>query len=146
MEIPSADIAAWSIAKGTNPDKPTVLRFRPNLAAFIGDARYPRRLIIFWSFEGGPSGLPDHGQAEEMGAFEDAIIAALDPDRLAILAFVFTASGQREWHFYVSDVGQVGERINEALAGKPIFPIELHVEDDPDWSEFAAVIQGCSEE
>lgn len=145
MEIPSADVDAWNVANGTNPDRPTILRYRPQLEQFIGDRRYPKRLSVFWSYEAdNSSGMPSDAQSAELGAFEDAITAALDPDRIGILAFVFTCSGQREWHFYVSDIDQVGARINLALADQPGLPIELQVEDDPEWDEFKNVLGKCS--
>lgn len=87
--------------------------------------------------------MPNELQNAELGNFEDSVVDALDATELAILAFVFTCSGQREWHFYVSDIGAVGQAINEALAGQPVLPIELTVEDDPEWSKFNSVLQGC---
>jgi len=80
-----------------------------------------------------------------MRVLEDALDAALDPERLAILAFIHTHGGVRRWHYYVSDVGVVGERINKALSGKPKFPINLAVEDDPDWHEMRLVFEGSRE-
>ncbi len=145
MNIESADTDAWTIAENTNSDSPTVLRFRPNLERFIGDERYPRRLIIAWSYEAtNSSGMPTNEQTKKLQEFEDALIASLDPERLAILAFVFTTKGTREWHFYISSVDQVGPKINEALADKPGLPIELEAVDDPDWSELSAVLSQVS--
>ena len=51
MKIEAANTDAWNIAKGKNPEKPTVLRFRPSLEAHLGDENYPRRLAIIWQFE-----------------------------------------------------------------------------------------------
>lgn len=142
MKIEAVNSDAWNIAKGTNPEKPTVLRFRPSLEAFLGDKNYPRRLAITWKFEPvDTSGMPSDTQSADMKDFEYLLIEALDPDRLAILAFVFTSSGSREWHFYLSDVSEVGIRINRALANVPKLPIELNVEDDPNWDELRPVYQ-----
>ncbi|MDP4610574.1 MAG: DUF695 domain-containing protein [Opitutales bacterium] len=142
MKIEAVNSDAWNIAKGTNPEKPTVLRFRPSLEAFLGDENYPRRLAITWQFEPvDATGMPSDTQSADMKDFEDLMIEALDPDRLAILAFVFTSGGSREWHFYLSDVGEVGIRINQALSTVPKLPIELNVEDDPNWDELRPVYQ-----
>jgi hypothetical protein len=145
MKIEAANSDAWNIAKGTNPEKPTVLRFRPSLEAFLGDENYPRRLAIIWKFEAvDASGMPSDTQSADMKDFENLLIEALDPDRLAILAFVFTSAGSREWHFYLSDVSEVGIRINQTLASVPKLPIELNVEDDPNWDELREVYQLCN--
>ncbi|MGJ8641542.1 MAG: DUF695 domain-containing protein [Opitutaceae bacterium] len=146
MKIESASSDAWSIAKGKNPEKPTVLRFRPSLKTSLGDSNYPRRLAIFWKFDAeDESGMPTDSQSADMKDFENILIEALDHDRLAVLAFVFTSSGLREWNFYLSNANEVGIRINKALAGVPKLPIELKVEDDPNWDELRQVFQLCGQ-
>jgi hypothetical protein len=145
MKLEAANTDAWNIAKGKNPERPTVLRFRPSLEAFLGDENYPRRLMIVWQFEvADATGMPTDTQSADMKDFENMLIDALDPDRLAILAFVFTSAATREWHFYLSDVSEVGIRINQALSTIPQLPIELTVEDDPNWDELRQVFQLCA--
>jgi len=135
---------AWNVANGTNPDKPSVLRYRPALQKRVGDPAFGRHLTIIWPYgSDNSSGMPNDQQNTALGDFEDIVVDVIDATKLAILTFVFTSPGQREWHFYVSDAGAVGEAINEALAGQPVLPIELSVEDDPEWSEFQEVLRGC---
>ena len=142
MKIVAANSDAWNIAKGKNPESPNVLRFRPSLKAFLGDENYPRRLTIIWKFEpADASGMPTDTQSLDMKDFEDLLLEALDADRLAILAFVYTTNGTREWHFYFSDVSELGIRINKALASVPKLPIELNVVDDPNWDELRQIFQ-----
>ena len=144
MKIEAANTDAWNIAKGKNPERPTVLRFRPSLQASLGNEAYPRRLMIVWKFEpADATGMPTDTQSADMKDFEDMLLDTLDPDRLAVLAFVYTADGSREWHFYLSDVSEVGIRINKALANIPQLPIELTVEDDPNWEELGQIFQMC---
>ncbi|MDG1302002.1 MAG: DUF695 domain-containing protein [Opitutae bacterium] len=146
MKIEAANTDAWNIAKGKNPEQPTVLRFRPSLHQHLGNEDYPRRLVIIWQFEAADAtGMPDDTQSADMKDFEDMLIGALDPDRLAILAFVFTSSGTREWNFYLSDVSEVGIRINKALSTIPQLPIDLTVESDPNWDELRQVFQLCQQ-
>ena len=145
MKLEAASTDAWNIAKGKNPEKPSVLRFRPSLEGFLGDENYPRRLMIVWQFEAADAtGMPTDTQSADMKDFEDMLIHALDPDRLAVLAFVYTTGGTREWHFYLSDVSEVGIKINQALSNIPQLPIELTVEDDPNWDELRQVFQMCN--
>lgn len=144
MEIPSANDDAWITAEGNEKGKPSLLRFRPNLERCLADPGYPRRLTITWIFDSGnSSGLPSSEQIDDMRAFEDAIIDALDPDRCGVLAFVFTGDGVRQWHFYIRNTQEVGKRINAALSGFPRLPIELSAEDDDDWSELQKVLRMC---
>ncbi|MDQ8195346.1 DUF695 domain-containing protein [Coraliomargarita sp. SDUM461004] len=145
MKIVAANSDAWSIAKGKDPNNPSVLRFRPSLQHFLADANYPRRLTIVWTFEvTDSSGMPSDTQSADMKVFEDRLLEALDPDLAAILAFVYTTRGTREWHFYLSDVNEVGIRINQALASVPKLPIQLNVEDDPNWDELRQVFLTCA--
>ena len=144
MEIPSAETSAWNIAEGENEGKPRLIRYRPDLESCIGSSNYPQRLVIIWNYEAdNSSGMPSEQLSEEMKSFEDALVGALDPDRLAILAFVLTNKGSREWHYYVSDTQEVGSRINLALSTFPKLPLHLQVEDDPEWEQMSAVYSIC---
>jgi hypothetical protein len=144
LTIPSADIAAWNIAEGESDGKPRLIRYRPDLESCIGNPTYPKRLVISWDYEvDNSNGMPTECQSEEMKAFEDALVEVLDPDRLAVLTFVLTNAGCREWHYYVNDVQEAGNRINSALSDFPKLPIHLQVEDDPEWEQLSAVYNIC---
>lgn len=141
MNISSANTDAWVLAEGQFQGKPSLLRFRPGLREYAGNPNYPRRLIVKWPYnEDDPSGMPSSSQSDELGSFEDALVDALDTERLAILAFVFTHAGVREWHFYIGDASEVGKRINLALSDYPKLPISLQVENDSGWNEFLMVL------
>ncbi|MBK1884495.1 DUF695 domain-containing protein [Luteolibacter pohnpeiensis] len=99
--IPHSDSDAWNIAEGESGGQPILIRYRPSLEEHLGDTRYPRRLTITWEFDTNSSGMPSDQVADEMRDFEDVIDAALDPEMLAILAFVHThgvlAGGTTIW-------------------------------------------------
>ena len=146
LEIPSSETSAWNIAEGESEGRPRIIRYRPDLEPFLGSSNYPRRLVIIWDYEiDNSSGMSSENLSEEMKDFEDALVGALDPERLAILAFVLTNSGSREWHYYVSDIQEVGNKINSALSSFPKLPIHLQVEDDPDWEQVSAVYDICNQ-
>jgi hypothetical protein len=142
--IPSAETAAWNIADGIKGGQPIVLRYRPELHPFLGDARYPRRLSITWNYPcDNSSGMPSHLQSDEMQKFEDLLQAHLDADGTAILAFVRTHAGSRSWIYYIADAQLLAQRINAALANHPDFPIELEVADDPEWTGLKTILESC---
>lgn len=144
-DVPSAESDAWNIAEGKSGGKPSLLRYRPNLKTSLGDARYPNLLSVDWSYEEtNASGMPDDSQDEEMRGLEESLQSCLDEDRTAVLAFVRTGSGIRTWCYYVADVSEVGDRIQQVL--QPGLPIRLTVENDPEWQELRDVYASCGEE
>lgn len=142
--IPSAETAAWNGAEGSRDGQPILLRYRPELEMFLGDPRYPRRLVITWSYAcDNSSGMPSNDQSDAMKEFEDLLQAHLDPDGTAILAFVRTHSGSRCWTYYIADPKLLSQRINTALANHPNLPIEFEVEGDPEWTALKTILERC---
>lgn len=80
-----------------------------------------------------------------MSELEDRLVASLEAKEAGVLAFVFTHRGTREWHFYVGDSAELGQIINTALADLPGLPIDLAIEDDPEWDELANVLRSVGE-
>lgn len=144
MNITAADSAAWNIAEGGTKEHPILIRYRPDLEGFIGHKSYSKRLVILWDFEPDNStGMPSSDLSDQMKLMEDALVEVLDPDRLAILSFVLTKFGCREWHFYAEDIPEIGNRINLALAALPKLPLHLQVEEDSNWEELQNVYNLC---
>ena len=134
----------WVGAEGEIEGMPTLVRIRQDLDLFVGHTDWPRRLTISWEYEAdNPSGMPAPELSDEMRTFEDALVPAVERDKTAILAFVFTCDGLRHWHFYFSDIGAVQTRLTDALAQLPRFPLDMSAEDDPEWSLYQAVCQGA---
>lgn len=100
-------------------------------------------MVITWEYgDDDDSGMPDSEQESELSDFENRLNDALDPERIAILVFVFTSAGAREWGYYVgNDVDLIGERVNRALAGQPGLPIRLEVMDDPAWDNLRQLLE-----
>jgi hypothetical protein len=142
--IPSAETAAWNNAEGSKGGQPVLLRYRPELQTFLGDPRYPSRLVITWSYPCyNSSGMPTDDQTEEMRDFEDLLLVHFDTDGTAILAFVRTHSGCRRWTFYIADAQLFSQRVNAALAQHPNLPIEFEVSDDPEWAALKTILERC---
>lgn len=144
MKIAAANSAPWNIAESDNGDMPRLIRYRTDLAPFIASSDYPQRLVIIWEYDADNLiGMPSTEQSETMKSFEDALVETLDSDRLAVLAFVLTCNGSREWHYYINHVDEVGLRINTALSEFQKLPIHLQVENDPEWEQISLVYQIC---
>ena len=142
MKIAAANSAPWNIAESDNGGMPRLIRYRTDLAPFIARSDYPQRLVIIWEYDADNLiGMPSTEQSETMKSFEDALVETLDSDRLAVLAFVLTCNGSREWHYYINRVDEVGLRINTALSEFPKLPIHLQVENDPEWEQISLVYQ-----
>lgn len=132
----------WTVAEGSIDGRPSKLRLRRGLSEVLGHPALPRRLLITWEYgDDGQDGMPEDDTNEALEAFETALTAALDPERTAVLAFVFTHIGAREWHYYFDDIDAVDEKINEALADQPDLPITIKAFDDPEWTELASVLK-----
>src|SRR5687767_8228812 len=117
----------WTGAEGENDGTPFLLRFRPHLQDFIATNKYNKRLTLLWHYNADSSLLmPGDDEMELMKDVEDAMLDTLEKDVQSVLAFVYTGQGQREWHWYSSDIKETGKRINEALSDFDKLPIELN--------------------
>ena len=141
-EILGADVDAWTGVEGRFDGRPSLLRFRPGLSQHLGDVRFSRRLQVTWTYgDDASGGMPSEKDSDAMRVLEDRLVSSLEAAQAGVLAFVFTHGGHREWHIYVSESVELGEVINEALADLPGLPIDLEIEDDPEWSELANVMR-----
>ena len=141
MNIPSANSDAWTIAEGERDGLPSLLRFRPGLKKCLGDPRFSRLLQITWTCQRSNTGMPSPEESDAMQPMEDHLVEALEESDAGVLAFVLTHGGTRLWNFYVAESADLKGLINHALADLPRLPIELAIEDDPEWSELARLYE-----
>jgi hypothetical protein len=136
------DNDTWTNAEGENDGTPFLLRFRPHLQDFIATNKYNKRLTILWRYKSHDSSLmPSNDEMGLMKEVEDALVDILENDIQSVLTFVYTGQNQREWHWYSVDINETGKRLNKALSAFNKLPIELSSEEDPDWSEYNAVLE-----
>lgn len=140
------DQEMWTAAEGENDGVPFLLRFRPNLQAFIATKKYNERLILLWNYDSNNNSLmPDEKEMELMEKVENSLVEILENDLQAILSFVYLGHNQKEWHWYSSDIAETGKRLNNALSEFDVLPIELSSENDPEWNEYNAVVDGVDD-
>lgn len=146
LKILITDEDTWTISKGINCGFPFILRFRPNLKEFVIIKEYCERIILLWKYDSTDNSLlPGEEEMDLMEKVENALVEILENDLQAILSFVYSGQNKKEWHWYSSNIDETCKRINDALSGFEILPIELLLEGDPEWSEYNAVIAGAED-
>jgi len=140
----SANDDAWSIAEAELNNRQLLIRFRPNLGDFGGRSNFPMKLRVIWTYgDDGNSGMPDIEQSDAMQVLEDDLVAEVERENTAILAFVYTSQGMREWHFYFAVLAELQTALDRASADKPGLPLEVDADEDPDWSEVLGLVASC---
>ena len=132
----------WFGAEGEEDGKPLICRGRKYIPSGAVEPSYPTRVSIYWSYvPENESGMPDAATEESQYEMEDAL-EGLDSGEYSYLMLVVTGNGRKEWHWYVSDVGVWGERLNEMLAEHTVLPIRIEKSPEPDWALFRDFISG----
>lgn len=114
---------------------------RDHLDEFVRSGKFKERAEIYWKFEESTQGMPSDKLAEQMEEVELALRKAMEKDKLAIMTAVYTGGNQKTWVFYCRTVRVFGERLNEALVGFPLLPIEIYTEIDPNWEEYLDMLE-----
>ena len=131
----------WYLAEGRS----SMIRARQNLLPLAAESGLTERVVVTWRCRAPlPSGLPSRADYAELAQFEGLLVEFLEYG--AILAFVITQDGTANLNFYTSSEDWFLERLNDALADKPAMPIELSGVEDPEWSEYRAVLQAIGKE
>jgi hypothetical protein len=81
--------------------------------------------------------MPTPADKEQMDLLEDLLLPALEKNNDAILTVVATGNGTREWQWYSAAPETTMLLVNSALAGHPPFPVELSIQDDPEWEAYS---------
>ena len=137
----------WTCATGVNNGLPQLVRCRTNVDKIAGRKTHPRLLKITWRYPTtDKSGLPSAELNEAMATFENAVVGELERDLLAIFVSVWVCNGIKEWSAYVSDAQRTCDRLNQALESYEPFPVELTVEDDPNWREYRSLLGKLTQE
>lgn len=121
-------------ATGQEEGKPLIFRSLKDVPEGIDQADFPYRISIIWRYDAEiRNGMPDPDENNGQIEFEDALVH-LEANTISRLMLVVTGNGRKEWHWYVQDVEGWMKEFNQALAGRPAYPIEITDTLDPDWS------------
>ena len=130
------DDLQWVMARGQTPDYAFLLRFCEMPANFPRE-RFPLRLNVFWTVaQPSPEGMPSSSDSDLMQAFEERVVAATEPEGVAVLPMVLTGRGQREYVFYVRSADDFLQCLANMPQESEPYPIEIHSHDDPGWGYY----------
>jgi len=127
----------WSTAVSRNEStgQAIIFRYIDELAADFSRTSLPVRVFLVWRYES-DSGMPANEDRQRMDLMEDALEPLVEASGAAILAIVLTGEGVREWTYYARSEHEFMAGLNRALSGHTAFPVEIHVNDDPEWSAY----------
>lgn len=141
-----SNVRMWATAVSTNANngRKIIFRYAQELSASFDQACQPIRIIIVWKYES-ESGQPTSDVHQRMNQLEDMLESVIKEDGFATLALVSTGEGLREWTYYTKSEPEFMARLNYALAGLPLFPIEIHTASDPGWDVYERFKAGIKE-
>jgi len=136
------DVDFWFVSEGEIDGLPALIRAREMLPEAVRPASHTKLLTIVWDYEGDSvSGMPSSEEAQEMGDFEELIVPALEKDDVSALFAVVTHDGRRYWRFYCRDKESTQLSITNALGPEGDLPIDLEMDDDPEWSALSQILE-----
>lgn len=132
-------------ATGEQEGKPVVYRGMQSVPDGEKESDFPTLINIYWPFEKDENnGMPGKSTNKKQIAFEDAI-APLDVNGTSHLMLVVTGNGRKEWIWYVKDSNEWIDKLNVLLSDHEVYPIQIEMENDPEWStyhKFVASVKG----
>jgi len=132
----------WFAAEAKNDDLPVLLRGRGQLKDLVGIKSHPNLLKIRWTYTpDAKTGMPAVEEIKKMAVFEQIVFETLEKEPLAIFYSIYLHNGMKEWSAYCSDLERVNEEISGALVGHEKYPIELLVDQDPEWADYKAMLR-----
>jgi len=130
-------VTEWATAISTHADNGRKIfwRFAKEFSLDFDRTTQPDRIIIVWEYQSA-TGQPLPDEHARMNQLEDALQATLHQDSFSTLALVSTGENRREWIYYAESEGKFMNRLNLALENMPEFPIEIHIDEDRQWSTY----------
>jgi hypothetical protein len=144
--VGKSHVQSWATAISTNSQngRRIIFRYAKNFSSTFDRASQPSRIIIAWNYRS-ENGQPESDEHQRMNLLEDSLEPILDQDDFATLVLVTTGENFREWTYYAKSDEAFIQRLNLALAGLPVFPIEVHTAHDPTWSMYEQFRAGVNE-
>jgi len=132
----------WTVAKSSVKGIPVIYKFMNELPDEITRGKLPWLTVVSWKYDGSTNnGMPTRDVNDGMIELEDSLEAIVG--REAIYFDVYSATGNdlKEFVFYISYQAEFVENFNDAMSGKPRYPIEINFYEDKEWSDLAKLQQ-----
>ncbi len=131
----------FSAMAETENGNPIFIAGRNNISAFRTSEKFKERFEIYWRYQSGHNGMPTDEDSVLIDEVSSLLRKTMEKDKLAILTGMYTGNGERTLVFYCRTARVMGERLNECLSSYPDLPLELYVENDPEWNEYAEMLE-----
>jgi hypothetical protein len=135
----------WLVAMSNIDGLPAAVRLRADVKSFAAGGNYRHYLRVVWEIsDADEHGFPSDDELQQLESFEDHLCRAVEVDDHAILTFVMTNDGLRQWLFYSQDLEESEHRINQLPQEEERYPIALTAKEDASWSEYELVAKWFS--
>ncbi|WP_171957723.1 DUF695 domain-containing protein [Stenotrophomonas maltophilia] len=128
----------WAIAHGFQDNCPRIVRYRNGISLGLDRSEHQHLVLIRWNYPeaAGKEGLPSTDDLDEIGRFEDALLAAVERPLGDVLVSATTGQCQRVWALYVQSPEAFVEKFGNVHTPTDGRPIEVGIWMDPDWGYF----------
>lgn len=128
----------WVLADGVLNDHPITIRYREDTDPQFTSGDYKQCIQISWSAAhvDEHTGYPAAEELEEIDAFNQKLMAAVESDEQAILLMVLMCQGINQWILYAKDIELLQASLNTIPTDTGLYPIEVVAEEDPSWITF----------
>lgn len=113
---------------------------RCDVDKFRNNPRYSIRITVSLAYDAAPTGMPAETSAPVVSEVTDRLVDVFHRDPVAVITGIYTGDGQRTIVFYAVSTHIFQRKFNEALADLPLLPITIEAENDPDWDEYAEML------
>lgn len=137
MSVPEEVEDRWALKEFTRPDSPEVAYFRKNETPAItpGHSAYPSQVYLTLNYvPKDETGLPSVADTESLYSFEEAAVALLEHDQLAVMVATVIQSGVKDHFFYTRDTEEFCRRADILLAEVAGFSPAYQIQRDPAWN------------
>lgn len=139
MSVPAEMEDCWALKEFTTPDSPEVAYFRKNETPAItpGHSTYPFQ--VYFTLNYNPkdeTGLPSDTDTELLYSFEEAAVAQLEHDQLAVMVATVVQSGVKDHLFYTRDPEEFSRRADILLVEVAGFSPAYQIQRDSAWNVY----------
>lgn len=133
----------WVVADGTLNDLPITIHSREDWQETADSGLFPICVQIAWHAHARDesNGYPCAQEMQQIEMFHHQLQLQFEKQGDTIIAMVITHDGVNQWVVYSDDLEHIKNDLNQLVAPKNGFPIEVVADEDPDWDTFKKVYQ-----